>query len=47
MINLIGYCTTQFGELWEKSLFDLAEEAIVGVLKQTNLTNKQIDAVFF
>ncbi|MFA5770018.1 MAG: thiolase domain-containing protein [Patescibacteria group bacterium] len=47
MINLIGYYTTQFGELWDKSLFDLVEEAINGVLKQTQLSNKQIDAVFF
>ena len=47
MNNIIGYYTTQFGELWEKSLFDLVEEAIFGVLKQTNLENKQIDAVFF
>lgn len=47
MISLIGYHTTQFGELWDKSLFDLVEEAITGVFKQTKLANKQIDAVFF
>ena len=47
MISLIGYHTTQFGELWDKSLFDLVEEAITGVFKQTKLVNKQIDAVFF
>src|SRR3989338_7851715 len=47
MNNLIGYYTTQFGELWDKSLFDLAEEAINGVLKATNLESSQIDAVFF
>ncbi|HAF63448.1 TPA: thiolase domain-containing protein [Candidatus Beckwithbacteria bacterium] len=47
MISLIGYYTTQFGELWDKSLFDLVIEAINGVLKQTRLSNKQIDAVFF
>ena len=47
MNYLIGYHTTQFGELWEKSFFDLVEEAINGVLKQTSLSNKQIDAVFF
>lgn len=47
MSNIIGYYTTQFGELWEKSLFDLVEEAVFGVLKQTKLENKQIDAVFF
>lgn len=47
MNRIIGYYTTQFGELWEKSLFDLVEEAITGVLKQTHLENKQISAVFF
>ena len=47
MIHIIGYHTTQFGELWDKSLFDLVEEAIAGVLKQNKLANEQIDAVFF
>ncbi len=47
MNYLIGYYTTQFGELWEKSLFDLVEEVIIGVLKQIQLVNRQIDAVFF
>ena len=47
MTHLIGYYTTQFGELWDKSLFDLVAEAINGVLKQTRLSNKQINAVFF
>lgn len=47
MLSIIGYYTTQFGELWGKSLFDLVEEIIIGVLKQTSLANEQIDAVFF
>jgi acetyl-CoA C-acetyltransferase len=47
MNYLIGYYTTQFGELWGKSLSDLLEEAIFGVLKETKLANKQIDAIFF
>ena len=47
MNSVIGYYTTQFGELWDKSLFDLVEEAIAGVLKQNKLANEQIDAVFF
>lgn len=47
MIHLIGYYTTQFGEFWEKSLFDLVEETIFGVLKETKLVNKQIDTIFF
>lgn len=47
MNYITGYYTTKFGELWDKSLFDLVEEAINGVLKTTNLENNQIDAVFF
>lgn len=47
MIRLISYYTTQFGELWEKSLFDLVEEATFGVLKETALEKKQINAIFF
>lgn len=47
MLSVIGYYTTQFGELWEHSLFDLVEEAALGVLKSTTLEKKQIDAVFF
>lgn len=47
MNYITGYYTTKFGEIWDKSLFDLVEEAISGVLEQNNLVNKQIDAVFF
>jgi len=43
----IGFYQTQFGELWEKSLSDLIQEAINGVLKSVNLDKKQIEAVFF
>jgi len=45
--HIIGYHTTQFGELWEKSLFDLVEETVEGVLKNTKLELDQIDAIFF
>lgn len=45
--HIIGYHTTQFGELWEKSLFDLVEEAIVGVLNNTGVELGNIDAIFF
>lgn len=45
--HIIGYHTTQFGELWEKSLFDLVEEAITGVLKSTHIDIAEIDAIFF
>lgn len=47
MVSIIGYYTTQFGELWEKSLFDLASEAIRGVLKSSSVEASKIDAVFF
>ena len=47
MISVIDYYTTKFGELWDKSLSDLIEEAIQGVLKNTKLAKKQIDAIFF
>ena len=45
--HIIGYHTTQFGELWEKSLFDLVEETMEGVLTNTQLELDQIDAIFF
>lgn len=47
MISIIGYYTTRFGELWDRSLFDLVEEAIFGVLKGSNIEKRQIDAIFF
>jgi len=47
MSSIIGYYTTQFGELWDKSLFDLAREAISGVLQDCELEKNQIDAVFY
>lgn len=45
--HIIGYHTTQFGELWDKSLFDLVEESIRGVLNNTQLELEDIDAIFF
>lgn len=47
MSSIIGYYTTAFGELWQKSLSDLMREAIEGVLKNAKLDKKQIDAIFF
>lgn len=47
MVSVIGYYTTRFGELWDKSLFDLVEEAIDQVLKETEVKKEQIEAVFF
>lgn len=47
MISVIGYYTTKFGELWKKSLFDLVEEVLFGVLKENYIEKEKIDAVFF
>lgn len=47
MKSIIGYHTTCFGELWEKSLFDLTYEAIQGVINQTKIDRNKIDAIFF
>lgn len=47
MSSIIGYYTTAFGELWQKSLSDLMREAIEGVFKNAKLDKKQIDAIFF
>jgi acetyl-CoA C-acetyltransferase len=44
---VIGFYQTKFGELWEKSLFDLVSEAIFGVLKTVAIEKERIDAVFF
>ncbi len=45
--KIINYYTTRFGELWDQSLFDLVEEAINGVIRNSGLEKNQIDAVFF
>lgn len=45
--TLVGYYTTKFGELWERSLFDLVNETITEVLSTTKLEKDQIDAIFF
>ena len=46
MISVIGYHTTKFGELWNKSLYDLVEEVIKGVLKDTNMEKEHCGAIF-
>lgn len=47
MVSIIGFYQTKFGELWEKSLFDLVKEAVDGVLKESSLELGQIEAIFF
>jgi hypothetical protein len=46
-ISVIGYYTTQFGELWERSLSNLITEAVQGVLNDTKIEFEKIDAIFF
>lgn len=47
MVSVVGFYQTKFGELWEKSLFDLVKEAVDGVLKESSLEIDQIEAIFF
>lgn len=45
-ISVLGAATTNFGELWEKSLRDLAREASLAALKDADLVPKDVEAVF-
>lgn len=45
-IKVIGTGLTKFGELWEKSLLDLATEASIEAINESKLSVSQIDAVF-
>lgn len=47
MNSIVGYYSTQFGELWDKSLDDLFLEAATEVLKNLQIDTQQIDAIFF
>lgn len=47
MTAVVGYYTTKFGELWDKSLYDLVEESIENALKDAAIEKEEIDAVFF
>ncbi|MGB9707139.1 MAG: thiolase domain-containing protein [Microgenomates group bacterium] len=47
MVWVVGFYQTKFGELWEKSLFDLVKEAVDGVLKEVDLSIDEIEAIFF
>lgn len=43
---IIGYYSTKFGELWDRSLDDLILDAFDGVLKDSSIEKQEIDAVF-
>lgn len=45
-IKVAGVGITKFGELWEKSLFDLANEAAHAALSDAGMTTSDIDAIF-
>ena len=47
MVSILNYYTTKFGELWNKSLYDLVHEAIHGVLKETGIDISEISAGFY
>lgn len=45
-IGVIGYSTSNFGELWNRSPRDLAKEVIKNSLKKASIEENQIDAIF-
>ncbi|MDD5416280.1 MAG: thiolase domain-containing protein [Candidatus Daviesbacteria bacterium] len=45
-IKIAGIGLTKFGELWDKSLLDLALEASIDAIKDSGINKSKIDAVF-
>lgn len=45
-IKVIGTYIGKFGELWDKSLTDLIEEGVQGVLADSQLAPEEIEAIF-
>lgn len=45
-VAIIGAYTTEFGELWERSLRDMAVEAGVGAIEDANISGEDIDAMY-
>src|SRR3990167_10836229 len=45
-IQILGTGITKFGELWSKSLLDLATDAAVEAIKDSGLNINQIEAVY-
>ncbi|MDO8503774.1 MAG: thiolase domain-containing protein [bacterium] len=45
-IKIIGCGLTKFGELWDKSLFDLSYEAGTEAIKDSSIDKNKIEAVF-
>ncbi|KUK79639.1 MAG: Thiolase [Microgenomates bacterium 39_7] len=46
IITIAGHYTTKIGELWESGLEDLAAEAVEGVLANSSINPKAVDAIF-
>lgn len=47
MNTIIGYHSTTFGELWERSLYDLVAEAIESGLQEAQIEKGELDAIFY
>ncbi len=48
MVHVVSYYSTQFGELWDRSLSDLVGEAYKGLIRSTpHFDPGKIDAIFF
>ncbi len=45
-VNVLGVGMTKFGELWEKSVFDLALEASLKAIEDSKIDAKKIEAIF-
>lgn len=45
-VKVAGVGVTKFGELWDQTLFDLAEDASLQAINDSRLTINDIDAVF-
>ena len=45
-IKVLGTGLIKFGELWDKSLLDLAQEAATDSINDSRITNNEIGAVF-
>ncbi len=45
-IGILGYSTSEFGELWDRSPRDLAREVIEGSLKKAGIEAGQIDGLY-
>lgn len=46
-INILGAYQTKFGELWDKSLEDLAGEAVLGAIRDAGVEAKDIQTAYF